>query len=82
MADRPTPEQIAESPRVQRGASVQEARRYLLEDLSEAGYVIVHPDDVEVAPPPTGALVALERGRWYRLGWNDCRREVFPDGHQ
>lgn len=43
---------------------------HVLAALAEAGYVIVHPDDVFHNSDPA-------KYDEYRDGWNDCRAEVF-----
>lgn len=41
-------------------------------ELVEAGYRLVHPDDVDT-------FVDHEFLDPYRAGWNDCYRKVFGD---
>lgn len=44
-----------------------------VEAIQQAGYVIVHPDDVRSVDPNS---VEPDDAGWY-WGWTDCRDEIF-----
>jgi hypothetical protein len=48
---------------------------HVLAALDEAGYVIVHPDDVPEQIPPRGSFAEGRPGD--QRGWSTCRAEVF-----
>jgi hypothetical protein len=61
MTDRPTPEQIADNAYTE----LRFARHDLLDQLTQVGYVIVHPDDI-----PTAQFASAD----FQRGWYGCRR--------
>lgn len=78
-SERPTPRELAgDSPA---SYSFDKARHNLLDDIEEAGYVIVHPDDVPYGPEPDpkkNGYSAMEDGDYaYEDGWNACRSHIF-----
>ena len=94
MTDRPTPEQIVERQGAAIRASVRNfsidqwlagagSHRPTLAELHEAGYRVVHPDDIpeameKDAPEPPVYFDASQATAW-TYGWDACRRAVFGD---
>jgi hypothetical protein len=70
MTDRPTPEQIADEWHGTNGVTQRFARHDLLDQLTQVGYVIVHPDDI-----PTAQFASAD----FQRGWYGCRNLIFGD---
>ena len=73
--NRPTIRDIADDPDYDK--EDRRARRYLIGDLAEHGYVIVSVDDIPDPGEPNGVG---EPAAGYRSGWRDCRDYIFRTG--
>lgn len=75
MNERPTPEEIADN--VDYDERPRRVRRYLLKELAEHGYVIVHPDDVgSIVPAVIGYSDEIDG---ICEGWRRCRAHIFGE---